>query len=49
MRSPFDDLIDEMSTVVSRQNAALLCWHRLYGWPALRYLERQWPTLRAVP
>jgi len=30
------------------QSAALLMWHQLYGWPALRAIDRQWPQLRSV-
>ena len=33
---------------VAQQSAALLLWHRLFGWPALRAMERCWPPLKLV-
>lgn len=46
-----DELLLEMlaTSPVARRDAALLLWHRLYGWPALREMDRDWPTLKAVP
>ncbi len=47
---PTEDLFETlMSTATGRQQAATLLWHRLYGWPALRAAEREWPILRLVP
>jgi hypothetical protein len=43
-----DAAIAAPTTAAARAGAALLCWHRLYGWPALRAMEREWPPLRAV-
>ena len=44
-----DELFEALTTGASRGEAALLCWHRLYGWPALHTLARRWPPLRLVP
>lgn len=43
-------LVEMMTTsTAGKENAALLCWHRLYDWPALRDMDREWPMLRLVP
>jgi hypothetical protein len=46
-----DELLRELlaTSVVARQEAALLLWHRLYGWPALRAIDCDWPMLKAIP
>ncbi len=45
-----EELLVEMAGSPQLQHSvALLCWHRLYRWPALREIDRKWPMLRVVP